>query len=90
MNKFIKCLNKTPWLAWMTGVRVSKKAKEVISAALFGVVIGIIGVVILIIWIIIAEFIGFWFLFFTIALILACFNIDWSHFDKCGDNEDEL
>ena len=83
MNKFIKCLNKTPWLAWMTMVGVSKEVKEFIFVALFGTIGGIT-------LILIAEFIGFWFLFFTIALILVCLNIDWSHFDKCGDNEDEL
>jgi len=82
MNKFIKCLNKTPWLAWMTGVGVSKEVKEVIFVVLFAMVSSVI-------LIFIATFIGFWFLFFTIALILVCFNVDWSHFDKCGDNKDE-
>jgi len=80
MNKFIKCLNKTPWLERWEAAKFLRGLFVVLFAVATLPVIAIV----------IIKFLGLWFLFFTFLLFINLYVIDWSHFDKCGDNEDEL
>ena len=94
MNKFIKCVNKTPWLAcFFESIFWEFIWEEIISPALltfvgFFLMITVATLAVTIIAFIVV-YLGFWFLVLFILLIFICFNIDWTYYDPCENSDNE-